>query len=463
MPRLILHVGTGKTGTTSIQVALRANEEALLDRGFHVVETNRPFARSAKHKIAWADPADPGWDELAEEVERVRPTGRAVVLSNEALWQADPEGLRHLARVFEGYTPTVVLYVREQAEFVQSLLLQKQKKPEKAVDLSDRDKVDRWIGRRQLDYHEVCATLEGIFGKGSVNARLFDRSAFLEQDLLLDFLHTIGVPDPASLDLQQTDANPSIASEFAPILARHRNDPDKDLRYEHLQDIACRLTANGLGSRYFLPRDHVEAIRNRYRESNRLFASTYLQNAYALPERDAWTHSDGPGEQELEATLLGIAKRVPTLGQRGWTGARRVGRRLFLDGWRLENGESRGAVEAHLVAPRAMVRFRTPFRHRYRHGQTIEVAVRTLDDRPLRARVVANGEPLGELTFPADTIRIPLEAADPYDEIELLLEPTGDPTERPPVVGIGLPSMRIADGENEPDSAEDADDADDAA
>ena len=41
VPKLILHVGTGKTGTTSIQVALSRNQAALAELGYHVVEIGR--------------------------------------------------------------------------------------------------------------------------------------------------------------------------------------------------------------------------------------------------------------------------------------------------------------------------------------------------------------------------------------------------------------------------------------
>jgi hypothetical protein len=442
MPRLIVHAGTGKTGTTSIQVALLNNEELLAERGFHVIRSNRPFARSAKHRLNWSDGSDPGWAELAAEIERIRPTGQHAVLSNEAMWQADREGLGRLVSAFEGYTPTVLLYVREQADYIQSMMLQKQKNPTKAMDLGNRDKIEKWIARRPLDYLAVCGELEQVFGEGSVHARLFDRSAFAGNDLLLDFFQAIGVPDPASLNLQQAEANPSIAAEFAPILDRHRGSEDREMNLRQLQDIACRMTANGYGSRYFMRRDHVEAVRNRFRESNRRFASTYLQNAYALPENDVWAAEGSPTEEELEATLIRIAQRVETLGQKGWTGTRGTARRIFAKGWTFEKADGRG-VTAQLSEPRALIRFRTPFRQRYRHGDHIEVRIRTADDAPLQAHVLANGSDLGILTFPDDRARIPLASCEPYDQVELALDVVGEPSAAPRVIGLDLPSMQL--------------------
>ena len=79
--RLILHVGMGKTGTTSIQSALRANSETLATQGFHVL-----------------DGFGEGFGTLAEvagiqRLDAERQTDLARTLADTLISRSSPEGL----------------------------------------------------------------------------------------------------------------------------------------------------------------------------------------------------------------------------------------------------------------------------------------------------------------------------------------------------------------------------------
>ncbi|MBQ0930926.1 hypothetical protein KAK07_03570 [Ideonella sp. 4Y16] len=460
MPKLILHVGTGKTGTTSIQLALKRNEEALAQLGYHVVESRRTMPRSAKHKLAWDNPDHPGWAEWAAEAARVLPTGRHMILSNEGLWRLDPDHLSHFAEVFKGFEPMVVMYVREQVEWIQSSLLQKQKQVYKRFDLDSDDRVNRWIRRRPLDYLKVCQGMELALGEGCVHARVFQRSSFYDKDLLADFFHAIGIAEPQKLNLEQEETNPSLAAQFAALLMKVKRDEGaSSLRNKQVQDLACRLTANGVGSRFFMSRERVAELRERFRVSNELFAKRYLKNGDALPMKDAWLPDNIDSVEVIEAKVMEVLDRLHMITQRGWQGQARVFYSLFPEGWTLEAVPGTDLATARPKGPVGVVNFRLPFRRRYRHKGTIRVDMRTTDGRSLLANVSVNGHPAQTLDVGREEICFPVEWTDPIDEVRMELAFVGDIAAMPAVVGIDVPSVKSTDGDSDDD--DDLDDEDD--
>ena len=60
--RLFVHVGTHKTGTTSIQVFLRGHAAALRRQGLYVPTTGTIDPQSGHHNLAWELYADERFD-----------------------------------------------------------------------------------------------------------------------------------------------------------------------------------------------------------------------------------------------------------------------------------------------------------------------------------------------------------------------------------------------------------------
>ncbi|MBQ0959497.1 hypothetical protein KAK06_11110 [Ideonella sp. 4Y11] len=418
--------------------------------------------RSAKHRLEWRDPNDAGWAEFAAEAQRMLPTGRHLIMSNEGLWRVDADSLSQLAEVFQGYEPMVVMYVREQVEWVQSSLLQKQKLRRKRFDLDDNDRVNRWIRRRPLDYLKVCQTFELAFGPGCVHARLFHRSAFVDNDLLADFFHAIGIADPQQLDLEQGETNPSLASQFAALLMKvKREEGSTSLRNKQLQDLACRLTANGVGSRFFMTRERVEELREQFRASNEEFARRYLKNGDGLPMKDAWRPDKAETVEEVEAQVMEVVDRLHMITQRGWQGQARVFYMIFTEGWTLEVvPEDTDLARARPGGPVGVVNFRLPYRRRYRHKGTVRVALRTTGDQPLLANVSINGHPAQTLEVGREEICFPVEWTEPIDEVRMELAFVGDIAAMPAVVGIEVLSIVGALGDSD-DDEDDVDSEDD--
>lgn len=145
--KLLLHIGTEKTGSTSIQFWLDENHRALVDAGIWFARSlGRPTNRRATaYSARWGrDPKghrDLGIDgpealakfrarqsgELAREVGMAREAGcRVFVVSNEHLHSrlTDPEAVTKLRRLFAPHFDDVevLCYLRPQATLLQSRL-----------------------------------------------------------------------------------------------------------------------------------------------------------------------------------------------------------------------------------------------------------------------------------------------------------------------------------------------------
>ena len=129
--RLLVHVGTRKAGSTSIQDALPRLAPALREHGIHVPSAGRPHAASARHANLLGsltgfryDAARGGWGELAEEIRAS--DAHSFVISDEALARTRA---KHVAEAIaairvlaadRALRVDIVAYVRPQCQYLES-------------------------------------------------------------------------------------------------------------------------------------------------------------------------------------------------------------------------------------------------------------------------------------------------------------------------------------------------------
>ncbi|SFA74740.1 hypothetical protein SAMN05421688_0564 [Poseidonocella pacifica] len=95
MPRIFLHAGTHKTGTTTIQRALFANREMLAsngiwyDPGADLFGGTRHAAISFAHQLAYADDVatDTRFQTYRERIEHALSEGQDIIISAEPLYR----------------------------------------------------------------------------------------------------------------------------------------------------------------------------------------------------------------------------------------------------------------------------------------------------------------------------------------------------------------------------------------
>lgn len=134
--RLVLHIGAGKTGTTAIQGALKADEEALAQRrvrylglmferfGERCFDWQRPSMIHGFHALPVAEGARQ-FASVLRECLRASDLSATLVLSNESFLGQNAAVIRALGPfVEEGLDLAVVAYVRRHDQWAKSAFIQ---------------------------------------------------------------------------------------------------------------------------------------------------------------------------------------------------------------------------------------------------------------------------------------------------------------------------------------------------
>lgn len=193
---LWLHIGSPKTGSSSIQDFLGANRGTLAKAGIAVL-TPGPQQTSANRLAAAIggrnkhDPAEVARDCFAR-VSRDTPTD--AVLSSEEFYLEDPDAIaaalaphikQHDAEV------QIVLYLRRQDLFIDSFYSQRRKTGHFRGALQD---FIVQFAARELNYVAMVDMWRAAFPKAKVHLRRFERARFPEGDIVSDFMQAIGHP-----------------------------------------------------------------------------------------------------------------------------------------------------------------------------------------------------------------------------------------------------------------------------
>jgi hypothetical protein len=128
-PRLILHIGSHKTATTTLQYSLANSRAKLLEHGVLYPATNRPpFHRRPRHtSLQYAILA--GGKKLAREwaiiEQEFRDSGaHTMVISSEGFWRAEPEVFDFFRTIAADWQLIVIASVRRQDRFAESMWAQ---------------------------------------------------------------------------------------------------------------------------------------------------------------------------------------------------------------------------------------------------------------------------------------------------------------------------------------------------
>jgi hypothetical protein len=219
MKQFYLHIGFEKTGTTSLQSYCRRNLDLLADCGIlfprSMAGNNHwglmPYALDPAKgdRIKWshglntieksAEFQEQFRQSFTEEI-RQSPAERVVLtleqLSSRVTEIAEAQRLRDLMEEAGIQKPTVVVYVRPQAEFIVSLYSTKVKTGQQSDPFSLPTP-----GDGEFDFYTYLPTLDlwaTAFGEENVVVRVFQRGRLFNADIIDDFFHTIGAP-PAAL------------------------------------------------------------------------------------------------------------------------------------------------------------------------------------------------------------------------------------------------------------------------
>lgn len=189
--RLILHVGTYKTGTTAIQRFFFDNQTALKPEGIHYVKTGLKTDDAWGPRHRWlahlAHRSPEIWSRFHAELKNASP--QIAIVSYEGFWRF----LGHvpqLASELSPYEVTVVAGLRRQDRFLASFHLQCIR-----YNRDDAPPARKWNNRpymkNQMRYHTAMQVWCENFGRDSVRPFLYDEA---RKDVLPQFMEAAGLP-----------------------------------------------------------------------------------------------------------------------------------------------------------------------------------------------------------------------------------------------------------------------------
>jgi hypothetical protein len=296
-PRVVVHVGEPKTGTTFLQQVMWRNRAALAGQGV-VLPGHHPqdhFRASQDLREIQKLPSDPAgswtgeWDILATEARQAQQAQQVAVISHELFSAADEEQAERAVRSLQPAEVHLVITVRDIASLLPAEWQETVKHrnargwDDWLADVIDRESVS--ADRRQWWFwrvHDTLAILE--LWSRHLNAEnvhvITAPPATAGTGLLWErFAGVLGV-DPASVDLSRARANTSLGLPEIEFLRRLNEQlpdevPDWFYMWNVKEALAHQtLAARPVGGRLVLPADryrwadaHADALVSGLRKS----------------------------------------------------------------------------------------------------------------------------------------------------------------------------------------------------
>jgi hypothetical protein len=242
----VLHIGTEKTGSTSIQQFLGNNRSNLARAGFFLPKSLSPYKVVANHEVLTTYALDAGKinddlrraagvvspdavvpyrarvdAELKREIEAAAPAD-TLLLSNEhchsRLTSVDEiktlkDWLGKFARQFR-----IVVYLRPQHDLAISLYDQALKAGYCDIDVLPMfaPQGGQWVEKLYFDYDALLMRWGAVFGDDRLDVRRYSRECLASGDVIVDFMSAIGC-DARSFT-RSANANVSISAQNQPVL-----------------------------------------------------------------------------------------------------------------------------------------------------------------------------------------------------------------------------------------------------
>lgn len=278
--KVIIHIGTHKTGTTSLQRFLASNEELLEQQGRILYPNIGRNKRKGYHhplfKLLYAGEFT-AYQEMAASIlrEAENRSCHTVLLSSEVLSRATltDEILREIHQSFQHCEVSILVYFRQQDSYLQSIYAEKVKRGRLAAPETILD-----IDTDYLNYFKFTERYARVFGEHAMMVRSFDREK--GPKLYQHFLSALHISEHSAFHYPVKRANVSYPNRL--LEALRLTNRWKLVRF-FMKRKAVLKFARTLAKRYptymntpiLLSEQQAEEVRARFAESNRALVERY--------------------------------------------------------------------------------------------------------------------------------------------------------------------------------------------
>ena len=234
-----IHIGTEKTGTTSIQVFLASNREKLNDGGYFYPQS---LGYESHFKVFPCCLNDQKYDQLSEmilhniqmdgadfrsylieefEKEIYNVHSSNLIVSSEH-FQSRLTELSEIQRLRDFFVPyckniRILVYLRRQDELYCSQYSTALRSGEISLQIFPiNESLDYY------DYKELLEKYASVFGKENITVRIFDKKQLFENDIVKDFLNEIECKETRffTYPVKLNESLSSVAQKFLMLLNR---------------------------------------------------------------------------------------------------------------------------------------------------------------------------------------------------------------------------------------------------
>jgi hypothetical protein len=219
-PRLILHLGTHKTGTTALQFFLRQQWQSLRHQGFlypqigtnDLAHLSLAKAVGTLHQQQDGQPLQDHLEQLKQQI--ITSATPTVVISSEHFFSMPLAWTETLIRGLETLAAsiTAVMYVRPQRELWRAIYNQKAKALKVLPTHAAWGTTDYLspVRIRNMFYADYLDQFSRLIGRNNVVVRPYRRSLFFNGDIVHDFCGLLGCPDLPAGHIAEEPINPSL-------------------------------------------------------------------------------------------------------------------------------------------------------------------------------------------------------------------------------------------------------------
>ena len=335
MKTLYIHIGTPKTGTTSIQNFCGLNREKLKEQGVLYPIMNYHYERKSVNRNGYyltgtikengtrnKEKEKQVFDSELQYIVDCFKENDTILLSDESIWWATATRRKGLWKDLKkhseqhNYQIKVIVYLRRQDQFMMSRYNQRLKTDFVASTQNFDEYFADMNGRFKcvMDYRERIDNIAKSISKENVIVKRFDRNYFYNGDLNQDFLNILGVKVDDSFQQLKETANTGISvqsGEIKRVLNRLKpiTMAENNKLLEILNECENVLPESNTS---LMSTDEVKNFMEQFVDSNESIVDEYIGDGkplfdYKYKETTAWDYNDKNYHEEL---ILFFAKAV---------------------------------------------------------------------------------------------------------------------------------------------------------
>ncbi len=273
---VFLHIGTNKTGSTSIQNQLYKDRSELLKHGISYPLETKAHHHVFRNKTGNLRLKIDSWSELMKEI--ASPEIKKVIISAEGFARGyaniELEGLYQIKNELRNFDVTIVLFLRSQHSFLESYYSQLLKH---GVQFSEK-LLEEILEDTNLDYFKMVSAWASVFGKEKIKVLCFN--SIESKDLVQTFYDIVGIPFIPS-ETPPANRKPSLDQmrcfyEIHKVISENKlavNDLRKDLYLGLLRHT--KNWTEPIRDYKLIPFEVAQNVHQKYLSSNQELIASY--------------------------------------------------------------------------------------------------------------------------------------------------------------------------------------------